>query len=292
MSEPAAPSHLPSLTIGAFSRLCRLSLKALRLYDALGLLEPQRTDEQSGYRYYAPAQLERARLIGWLRQLDLPLPTIAQLLDAPLHERTELFTQLWQGIEAAHTQRRELAEYLMTQFQSPEQRSHTMTQTAPPTYTLQQRFVPQQPVVSMTRRVYVSELQAFFEDSARVLAFVEEQGAQVAGPMFAVFHGQVNTDSDGPVEICFPYRGDLVADGEFALRREPAHHEAYVTLTKAQFVFPQLLSAYDAAHGLATQLGECGHLSPREVYRVPWNKAGPDDLVGDVAWPFVPRAQV
>ncbi len=256
MSEPAAPSRSTSLTIGAFSRLCRLSLKALRLYDALGLLEPHHTDEQSGYRYYDPAQLERARLIGWLRQLDLPLPTIAQLLDAPPNERGELFRQLWQAIEAAHIQRRGLAEYVMQHFSSPEQRSHTMIQTAPPTFKLEQRFVPEQPVVSMTRRVYVSDLPAFFEDSARVLAFVEAQGAQVSGPMFAVFHGQVNTDSDGPVEICFPYSGDLVAEGEFALRREPAHHEAYVTLTKAQFVFPQILSAYDAAHGLATQLGD------------------------------------
>ena len=66
------------------------------------------------------------------------------------------------ALEAAHTQRRELAEYLMTQFQSPEQRSHTMTQTAFSTFKLEQRFMPEQPVISMTRRVYVSELPGFF----------------------------------------------------------------------------------------------------------------------------------
>jgi len=32
-------------------------------------------------------------------------------------------------------------------------------------------------------------------------------------------------------------------------------------------------------------------MSPREVYTHDWNSAGPDDLVADVAWPFVPHAQ-
>ena len=286
-------SSRTSMTIGAFSQLSRLSLKALRLYDALGLLAPAFTDAASGYRYYDPAQLERARQISLLRQLDLPLSAIAEVLDAPSSERRARFEQLWQSVEAAYAQRRELAEYLIKQFESPEQRSLTMTQTAitQPSFTVQQRFVPQQPVVSLTRRVYVSELKAFFEDSVRVLNFITAQGGQGTGPMFAVYHGEVNNDSDGPVEICFPYSGDLGPGGEFTLRSEAAHHEAYVTLTKAQFEFPQILSAYDAAHELAAQLGECGQLSPREIYNRDWNSAGPDDLVADVAWPFVPKGQ-
>ena len=46
------------LTIGEFARASRLSPKALRLYDELGLLRPVRVDEYSGYRYYSPDQLE------------------------------------------------------------------------------------------------------------------------------------------------------------------------------------------------------------------------------------------
>jgi DNA-binding transcriptional MerR regulator len=64
------------LTIGEFARLSRLSQKALRLYDELGLLRPFRVDEWSGYRYYAPSQLERARLVAWLRRLGMPLAQI------------------------------------------------------------------------------------------------------------------------------------------------------------------------------------------------------------------------
>jgi PPM family protein phosphatase len=59
--------------IGEFAELSWLSPRALRLYDELGLLPPARVDPDSGYRWYAPAQLERARLVASLRQLDIPL---------------------------------------------------------------------------------------------------------------------------------------------------------------------------------------------------------------------------
>jgi MerR family regulatory protein len=61
------------LGIGAFSRRSRLSPKALRLYDRIGLLTPASVDEANGYRRYREAQLATARLIALLRRLDMPL---------------------------------------------------------------------------------------------------------------------------------------------------------------------------------------------------------------------------
>ena len=69
------------LTIGAFARTSRLSIKALRLYDESGLLPPVCIDPETGYRYYDPAQLERARLVVWLRRLDMPLARIRLVCD-------------------------------------------------------------------------------------------------------------------------------------------------------------------------------------------------------------------
>jgi len=47
------------MSIGEFARRSRLSPKALRLYDELGLLAPARVDDSSGYRFYDAGQLER-----------------------------------------------------------------------------------------------------------------------------------------------------------------------------------------------------------------------------------------
>jgi hypothetical protein len=40
-------------------------------------------DEASGYRLYSPDQLERARLVAWLRRIGMPLAKIAGVCDLP-----------------------------------------------------------------------------------------------------------------------------------------------------------------------------------------------------------------
>jgi DNA-binding transcriptional MerR regulator len=75
-----------ALRIGEFSRLARVSVKALRLYDRLGLLKPARTDELSGYRYYSSEQLPRLNAILALKDLGFSLEQVKRLLDEGLSE--------------------------------------------------------------------------------------------------------------------------------------------------------------------------------------------------------------
>jgi DNA-binding transcriptional MerR regulator len=86
MDSPAATDLMP---IGRFARLTGLSVKALRHYDELGLLRPAAVDTETGYRQYAPDQVERAETIRLLRRLEVPLDDIATLLTAsdPAHVR-------------------------------------------------------------------------------------------------------------------------------------------------------------------------------------------------------------
>ena len=71
------------VSIGDFSRMTFLTVKALRHYQQVGLLEPARTDGSTGYRYYRPEQVSRARLIRRLRDLDLPIDDVRSVLEAP-----------------------------------------------------------------------------------------------------------------------------------------------------------------------------------------------------------------
>lgn len=69
------------LKIGEFSTLARVSIKALRHYDELGLLKPAHVDPQSGYRYYSADQLPRLYRILALRDLGFPLNHISMVLE-------------------------------------------------------------------------------------------------------------------------------------------------------------------------------------------------------------------
>jgi DNA-binding transcriptional MerR regulator len=71
------------LTIGEFSKMTYLSVKALRHYHGVGLLEPAAVDPVSGYRRYASSQVATAQLIRRFRDLDMPLDEVRQVLQAP-----------------------------------------------------------------------------------------------------------------------------------------------------------------------------------------------------------------
>lgn len=68
------------LSIGEFSRVTRLSLKALRLYHEKGLLIPDRVSLESKYRYYSSAAADRARIIVSLKDMDFSLEEIGDIL--------------------------------------------------------------------------------------------------------------------------------------------------------------------------------------------------------------------
>ncbi|AGZ44984.1 regulatory protein [Actinoplanes friuliensis DSM 7358] len=101
------------LTIGAFARAARLSPKALRLYDNLGLLRPAAVDVDSGYRYYAPAQLGRARLVAWLRRIGMPLARIQEVCDLPGPAAAAAITAHLAEAEAELADRKRLAGFLV-----------------------------------------------------------------------------------------------------------------------------------------------------------------------------------
>jgi DNA-binding transcriptional MerR regulator len=71
------------LSIGDFSRMTHLSVKALRHYHDVGVLEPAAIDPFTGYRSYDAAQVPAAQVIRRLRDLGMPLDGIRTVLAAP-----------------------------------------------------------------------------------------------------------------------------------------------------------------------------------------------------------------
>ncbi|WP_217240499.1 MerR family transcriptional regulator [Streptomyces sp. AC555_RSS877] len=114
------------LTIGAFSKACRLSPKALRLYDELELLRPARVDPDTGYRYYAVEQLEQARLVAWLRRLGMPLARIREVCALEPSAAAREIRAHWARVEAETAVRRDLAAFLVDQLTQTPRKDTTM----------------------------------------------------------------------------------------------------------------------------------------------------------------------
>ncbi|MEV6474462.1 MerR family DNA-binding transcriptional regulator [Streptomyces sp. NPDC051657] len=101
------------VTIGEFARLSRLSAKALRRYDELGLLRPALVDPVNGYRYYDLAQAEGARLVAWLRRIGMPLSRIGRVVALDAGAAAVEIRAFWARVEAETAARRDLAMYLV-----------------------------------------------------------------------------------------------------------------------------------------------------------------------------------
>ena len=72
--------------IGHVARVARLSVRALRHYDDIGLVRPTGRSE-AGYRLYTDADLERLQTVLFFRELGFRLEDIRRLLESPGFDR-------------------------------------------------------------------------------------------------------------------------------------------------------------------------------------------------------------
>ena len=101
-----------TVSVGRFATMTHLSVKTLRHYHQVGLLEPAEVDPHTGYRYYALEQLPTAQLIRRLRDLRMPVAGVrAVLVAGSPTERDTLIAAHIDHLEAElakHASRREL----------------------------------------------------------------------------------------------------------------------------------------------------------------------------------------
>ncbi|SEQ97900.1 DNA-binding transcriptional regulator, MerR family [Streptomyces sp. yr375] len=284
------------LTIGAFAARARLSAKALRLYDRLGLLAPACTDEASGYRYYRADQVERARLVAMLRQLDMPLARIAEVVETPDgFAAGDRLAAYWDDVETRFAAQRTLAAYLRARLSG---RSSELYEK----FEVRLVEVPEQVVITETRHALADELPVWIPASLGRLEQAAGECGGITGAPFVVYHSAVTMESDGPVESCVPVADEAAArawadpQGQgvrlragvragVRVRIEPARRLAYTRITKAQVAHPQILAPYEAVEAWMRREGwdYDGHC--REIYFADWDAAGADDPVCDVAFP-------
>jgi DNA-binding transcriptional MerR regulator len=243
------------MSIGEFARQSRLSARALRLYDELGLLSPARVDDLSGYRYYEHAQLEQARLIAALRHAGVTLATVKEWLALDPAQLAGRVSAFWSETEAHHAARRKLVTALVDQLTG---RSTVM-------YEVGTREMPRRSLLCLKRNVDESGLWALgkeFIGIVRDQRLPRLEGRE--GAAFSIYWGEVSADSDGPVEWCRPVPD---ADAEalaaqfpaLTLRVEPAHREAYVDLGPGgQIDAAQWRLADDALRAWAEEQGIVG----------------------------------
>lgn len=180
----------PLMPIGVFSTASLVSIKALRLYHEQGLLVPASIDPTTGYRSYRVSQLVDAQVIKRLRDLDLPLRAVAEIVRArdPEVTRRLIAEHERQMRERLHDLAR-LVDDLQDALAAPELRT--------PAFVRQE---PAQHVLAVSDMVPEPDHESYgvFLDRAfaTLSAAATRLGAILSGPAGALYPPKIDGDAE------------------------------------------------------------------------------------------------
>jgi DNA-binding transcriptional MerR regulator len=183
------------LSIGDFSRMTHLSVKALRHYHDLGLLEPADVNPQTGYRSYDTAQVPAAQVIRRFRDLGMPVEHVKAILAAPdLAARNALIV--------AHLRR---LESQLEQTQSSVSSLRRLLEAAPMAVPVEYRSVAAIRAASITKSVALGEIEPWWSNAfAEIERVMRAAQVRPAGPRGGLYPTELFADELGEVTVFVP----------------------------------------------------------------------------------------
>jgi DNA-binding transcriptional MerR regulator len=241
-------------SIGEFSKITGLTVKTLRFYHEQGLLKPASIDDLNGYRYYGPAQVERARAIACLRSLEFPLSEIAELLGR--EDEAELI-EIFQQQRAAMEERMRLCRQAvrsLDQFIGELQEHLAMIRESE--FEVEEKHVPSQLIAAVRMKGKYSDCGPAFAKIGRNF------GRQICGKCFLLHYDDEYRESDADFETCMPIRKGNAIEG-IAVRQLPGGD--CVSLMH-RGPYEQLGRSYARLFEHVSQKGYCVECPTREIY--------------------------
>jgi len=270
--------HGALVPIGRFSTICRLTIKALRHYDEIGLLGPALVDPRSGYRYYRLDQVPTALLIRTLRAAEMPLSEIGVVIDAP-------------DSDAARTllsrQRQRLRERIATQQAAITtlDRITTVGRQESHIAPIELRFVPVQTLVSERLSVAPAALGTAIGGAiGATRALLARHGAQPTGMPITMYHAIAPEDDLLPIEVGWPVAMPLPVEGRIGIGTLGG-----VTVARTVYRGPYdtIAEAFAAVAGWIQQHGHETAGAPWETYLTsPNEETDSAATLTDICWPI------
>lgn len=263
--------------IGEFSKVSNITVRTLRHYEKIGLLLPNKIDQQTGYRYYRADQLAKMNQIRLLQQVGLSLESIKEILQnqdlATLNHYYELREQeIQQELKALNT-KKQLVKELKNQLKE----GINMEK-----YNVVKKYLAPRKVMSIRKKI------ATFSDEGQLWQeLYEEVGKQqviFATPPsgVSIYHDLEYKESDVDVEVQSEVVGEYQDTKEVKFLEAPAMTIASVTFSGSFDQMPivsQALATWIDANGykITGPMLNISHVSPAQ-------DPNPDNWVNEAAF--------
>jgi DNA-binding transcriptional MerR regulator len=184
-------------SIGEFSRITGLTIKALRFYHEEGVLPPAHIDVGSGYRYYAARQVEVARAVTLLRELEFPVKDIRDILARQGDDEhvAEALERQKLALEEKIKKQKQAVQALRAFLAAERQGSIMSTES-----NVQEKELPPMLIAGIRTRGKYSDCGPLFGKLCR------GAGGAAAGPPMMLIYDQEFKENDADFEACVPLK--------------------------------------------------------------------------------------
>jgi len=267
------------LSIGDFSRMTYLSVKALRHYHDVGVLEPASIDQSTGYRFYLPNQVGMAQMIRRLRDLGMPLDEVRTIVSATDAETRD-------AALVAHLRRMEAQ---LTETQQTVASLRTLLQEPTGQLTVERRRIEATHALAVTEDIAAEDAVAWWMNTFTLLhTTLRDVDVDRSGPDGALFPAEFFEEERGEVTVFIPVDGEPTSSGLPATVESIVVPDIDAAVAVHDGPFGDLDRTYGAL-GRWVLERSAGAPGPIREYYLP--TGDPDDLLAhitEVCWPITP----
>jgi DNA-binding transcriptional MerR regulator len=204
-----------ALSIGDFARATHASVKMLRHYHEIGLLEPADVDPHTGYRRYTPDQIPTAQVIRRFRDLDMPLDRIRSVLAAQdLDTRNRLIAEHLDTLQTSLAQTSAAVSSLQDLLDADASSEPAGTAF---------RHVRETPAATISETVDIDDIGPWYSGALGELhATLAAQAVPAAGSPGGIYANDLFAEERGAATVFIPCVGELRATGRVELTVVPA----------------------------------------------------------------------
>lgn len=263
-------------TIGQFSKICKVTTKALRHYEKIGLLIPYQIDRGNQYRYYSADQVSLVKNISFMKELGIPLSKAQQMIDklAEPYEMKAILEEhkkfLLKELDLCSSRLLKL-----TRWQKALEVNEMSDQKI---YDVRLRNV-QEMLVRSTRR----KLTAFPQDLPPLIRALLEEiqslGEAPAGPPMILYYDEEFNPEEVDIEVTWPVINEVVATKK--LQKVEAAACIHVG------PYNELENAYEAIFSWINQNGYKAVYPVREISYNDPAITPPEQLVTEIVVPVI-----
>lgn len=242
-------------SIGQCSRITGLTIKTIRLYHERGILNPKWVDQSTGYRYFDEHNVEQARAIAYLRELEFPLADIKDILDHFEYD-ADILVFLEKQRKAIQLKMAQLSKIALSLDEIIKIEKEAKSMLGESTFEVGEKDLEDLEVAGLRWKGRYSETGKAFQQLGKLA------GRFVNGKPMNLYYDTEYKEEEADIETCFPVR-KMKESGAVSVRVLPGGRCAYLV---HQGPYEHLGRSYAKIMGYIEKKGYQSLLPSREVY--------------------------